>query len=72
MARIVRTVDLDECSQCVTDHKARNVPEMIQAFNSCVFEAFCFLSFFLKRKIEDLKEKNTLDGPVVIGHNIHD
>ena len=72
IARIVRTVDLDEFSQCGTDHKSRNVPVMIQAFNSCVFEAFCFLSFFLKRKIEDLKEKNTVDGQVEIGLNIHD
>ena len=31
-----------------------------------------FLSFFLKRKIEDLKEKNFLDGQVEIGLNIHD
>ena len=73
ITRIVRTVDLDEFSQCGTDHKSpRNVPVMIQAFNSCVFEAFCFLSFFLKRKIEDLKEKNTLDGQVEIWLNIHD
>ena len=72
MAGIVRTVDLDECLQCGTDHKSRNVPVMIQAFNICVFEAFCFLSFFLKRKIEDLKEKNTLDGQVEIWLDIHD
>ena len=71
-ARIVRTVDLDECLQCGTDHKSRNVPVMIQAFNICVFEAFCFLSFFRKRKIEDLKEKNTLDGQVEIWLDIHD
>ena len=45
---------------------------MIQAFNSCVFKAFCFLSFFPKRKIEDLKEKNTLDGQLEIWLNIHD
>ena len=50
MAGIVRTVDLDECLQCGTDHKSRNVPVTIQAFNSCVFEAFCFLSFFPKKK----------------------
>jgi len=30
------------------------------------------MSFFLKRKIKDLKEKNALDGQVEIGLNVHD